>query len=147
MAKFMRLVNILSRCHSLYRADRLREEALYPWHYNYVIPVCLHPGMSQEQLARHVCADKCNVTRHLSRLEEMGYIQRHPSEQDKRATLVYPTPQMEEMLPKVRQINREWSDYILAGLTDEEIGQLEDTLLKIARRAKEYVNSKDELDP
>ena len=147
MAKFMRLVNILSRCHSLYRADRLREETLYPWHYNYVIPVCLHPGMSQEQLARHVCADKCNVTRHLSRLEEMGYIQRRPSEQDKRATLVYPTPMMEEMLPKVRQINREWSEYILDGLTDEEIGQLEDTLLKIARRAKEYVNSKDELDP
>ena len=146
MPKFMRLVNILSRCQTMYRADRLREEELCSWHYNYVMPICFHPGLSQEQLARHVCVDKCNVTRHLSKLEEKGYVERRPSETDKRVTLVYPTPQMEEMLPKVRQINKEWSDYILDGFSEEEIEQLEEIMLKIARRAKEYVNSKDELD-
>lgn len=146
MPKLMRLINIISRSQALYRADRLKEEKLLPWHYNYVMPLCFHPGMSQEQLARHVCVDKCNVTRHLAKLEEQGYVERRPSETDKRVTLVYPTPLMEEMLPKVREINREWSDYILDGFTPEEIEQLEETMLKIARRAKEYVNSKDELD-
>ena len=146
MPKLMRMVNILSRCQALYRADRLRDEALCSWHYNYVMPIRFHPGMSQEQLARHVCVDKCNVTRHLSKLEEKGYVERRSSETDKRVTLVYPTERLEDMLPKVRQINQEWSDYILDGLSPEEIEQLETTLLKIARRAKEYVNSKDVID-
>lgn len=145
MPSIMRMVNILSRCQALYKAERLRGEELSPVCYNYVLPVCHHPGMSQEQLARHVCVDKCSVTRHLSRLEEGGYVERRPSETDKRATLVYPTGKLEDMLPKVREVNREWSDYILEGLSEEEIRQFEETLLKIARRAKEYVNSKDEI--
>jgi peptidyl-tRNA hydrolase len=44
------------------------------------------------------------------------------------------------------EINREWSDYILDGFSEEEVTRLEEALLKIARRAKEYVNSKDELE-
>ena len=147
MSKLMRMVNILSRCQALYRADRLREGDLCSWHYNYVMPICHHPGMSQEQLARHVCVDKCNVTRHLAKLEEEGYVERRPSQTDKRVTLVYPTQRLEELIPKVRQINQEWADYILDGLSVDEVEQLEATLLKIARRAKEYVNSKDELEP
>ena len=34
----------------------------------------------------------------------------------------------------------------MEGLSEEEIAQFEATLLKIARRAKEYVNSKDEIE-
>ena len=144
--KLMRMVNILSRCQALYRADRLREEALCSWHYNYVLPICRHPGMSQEKLARHVCMDKSSVTRHLAKLEETGYVERRPSQTDRRETLVYPTSRLEELVPKVRQINQEWADYLLEGLSEEEIRQMETTLHKIALRAKEYVNSKDELD-
>lgn len=146
MAKIMRMVNILSRCQALYKADCLREEELSAWHYNYVMPVCHHPGMSQEQLARHVCVDKCNVTRHLAKLEEAGYVERRASESDKRVMLVYPTRKLEDMVPKVREINRAWTDYVLEGLSPEEIQQFEATLLKVARRAKEYVNSKDEIE-
>ena len=146
MPGIMRMVNVLSRCQGIYKADRLKEEGLWPWHYNYVIPVCRNPGMSQEQLARHVCVDKCNVTRHLAKLEESGYVERRPSESDKRVTLVYPTQKMEDLLPKVRQINQEWTGYILDGLSQEEVEQFQATLLKIAQRAKEYVNSKDEIE-
>lgn len=146
MPKIMRMVNILSRCQGLYKADCLKGEELCAWHYNYVMPICHHPGMSQEQLARHVCVDKCNVTRHLAKLEEKGYVERRPGESDKRVMLVYPTKKMEDMVPRVREINRAWNDYILEGLSPEEVEQFEATLLKIARRAKEYVNSKDEIE-
>ena len=146
MPKFMRLVNIISRSQTLYRSDRLKEETLLPWHYNYVMPICFHPGLSQEQLARHVCMDKYSVTRHLSKLEEGGYVERRSSETDKRVTLVYPTDKLEELVPTIRGINREWTEYVLEGLSPEEQEQFEATLLKIARRAKEYVNSKDVIE-
>ena len=146
MPGMMRMVNILSRCHAMYRADRLREGKLGSGFYNYVLPIHFNPGMTQEQLARHVCLDKCNVTRHLAKLEEGGYVERKPSENDKRATLVYPTDKLEELVPTVREINREWTDYLLEGLSEEEVEQFGATLLKIARRAKEYVNSKDVIE-
>ena len=142
----MRMVNILSRCHAMYRADRLRENELNPGFYNYVLPIHFNPGMSQEQLTRHVCLDKCNVTRHLARLEEGGYVERRSSETDKRVMLVYPTDKLEELVPTVREINHEWTDYLLEGLSEEEVEQFSSTLLKIARRAKEYVNSKDVIE-
>ncbi len=147
MPGLMRMVNILSRCHALYRADRLREQELNSGFYNYVLPIHFNPGMSQEQLARHVCLDKCNVTRHLAKLEESGYVERKASETDKRVTLVYPTDKLEDLVPTIRGINKEWTDYLLDGLSEEEVAQFEATLLKIARRAKEYVNSKDVIDP
>lgn len=146
MPGLMRMINILSRCHTMYRGDRLREQELNSGFYNYVLPIHFNPGMSQEQLARHVCLDKCNVTRHLSKLEEGGYVERKSGEADKRVMLVYPTEKLEELVPTVREINREWTDYLLDGLSEEEVAQFEATLLKIARRAKEYVNSKDVID-
>ena len=130
----------------MYRTERFKGTDLGTAHHTYLLTICRNPGISQEQLARMIYINKSNVTRNLAVLEKNGYIERRPSETDKRVTLVYPTPLLEELLPKVREINREWSDYILDGFTPEEIEQLEETMLKIARRAKEYVNSKDELD-
>ena len=146
MPGLMRMINVLSRCYTMYRGDRLRDQELNTGFYNYVLPIHFHPGMSQEQLARHVCLDKCNVTRHLAKLEESGYVERRPGEADKRVTLVYPTDKLEEMVPVIRGISEEWTDYLLEGLSEEEVEQLKTTLLKIARRAKEYVNSKDVID-
>ena len=146
MPGMMRMINILSRCHAAYRSDRLKEEDLNSGHYNYVLGIHYNPGMSQEQLARHVCLDKCNVTRHLAKLEERGYVDRRPSDSDKRVTLVYPTDKLEELVPKVKAINNQWTEYLLEGLSAEEVEQFEATLLKIARRAKEYVNSKDVIE-
>lgn len=146
MPGLMRMVNIISRCHAMYRSDRLKGSGVNPGFYGYVLPVHFNPGMSQEQLARHVCLDKCNVTRHLSKLEEGGYVERRSSDTDKRVTLVYPTDKLEELVPTVREINRDWTEYVLEGLSPEELEQFEATLLKIARRAKEYVNSKDVIE-
>lgn len=146
MRGMMRMINILSRCHALYRGERLKGEELSAGFCNYVMPIHFNPGMSQEQLARHVCLDKCNVTRHLTKLEEWGYVERRPGENDRRLTLVYPTEKLEQMVPKVGEANREWTEYLLEGLSEEEVAQFGATLLKIARRAKEYVNSKDVIE-
>ena len=146
MPGMMRMINILSRCHAMYRGDRMKDSELNQGFCNYVLPIHFNPGMSQEQLARHVCLDKCNVTRHLNKLEEGGYVERRSSENDKRVSCVYPTEKLEDLVPTIREINREWTDYLLDGLPEEEVEQFMATLLKVARRAKEYVNSKDVIE-
>ena len=61
-------------------------------------------GLSQEELARYICTNKSTVTRHVTQLEENGYVERRPSESDRRVMRVYPTERMQALLPAVRRI-------------------------------------------
>ena len=139
MSQIARKLSILARCQVMFRSGYLRESGLLPPHYNYVIPICRNPGLSQEQLARRVYFDKYNVTRHLNKLEEGGYVERRPSESDKRVILVYPTQKMQEIYPEVLRV-------LFDGLSAEELDQFDATLTKITQRAQEYVNSKDVIE-
>ena len=146
MSQITRKLSILGRCRLMYRANSLRHSGLLPPHYNYVIPICRNPGLSQEQLARRVYFDKYNVTRHLNKLEENGFVARRPSEADKRVMLVYPTQKMLDLLPQVQQCIEEWDTLIFEGLSPEELERFDATLTKITQRAQEYVNSKDVIE-
>ena len=145
MSKITRQINVISRCQSLFRSSRLRNHEIYPFN-NYIFPICHTPGLSQEQVARRVYLDKYNVTRHLAKLEQMGYVERRPSESDKRIMLVFPTEKLRSLLPEMRSIITEWDTYLFEGLSQEELDQFDATLSKITQRAKEYVNSKDVID-
>ena len=145
MSRITRQITIISRCQSLFRASQLRENEICAYS-NYILPICHTPGLSQEQIARRVYLDKYNVTRHLAKLEQMGYVERKPSPSDKRITLVFPTEKMLALLPQMKTIINEWDRYLFDGLSEEELEQFEATLLKITNRAKAYVNSKDVIE-
>ena len=145
MPSLMRYINIISRCQSLFRASQLRSNEICAYN-NYILPICRNPGLSQEQIARRVYLDKYNVTRHLAKLEQMGYVERRPSDSDKRITLVFPTQKMLDLLPHMRQLIDEWDSYLFEGLSPQELEQFEATLLKITQRAQQYVNSKDVIE-
>lgn len=143
MATIMRKLNIISRSEGVYRTDRLRDADLGACQHSYVLAVCHHPGLSQEQLAQHLCTDKSNVARHLARLEKSGYVTRRVSETDKRITLVYPTQRMLEVLPQVEQIVRDWNAYLTEGLRPEELAAFQTVLDRMTQRARDYVNAPD----
>ena len=141
MSSIMRSVNIISRCGTMYRADNMKSTELAACHHAYVLSICHHPGISQEQLARHICINKSNVTRTLATLEEQGFVERRHSETDKRVILVYPTEKMLAIHPAVKKIANEWNEYLSADLTDEERELFQKTLEKISARAQAYIDS------
>ena len=144
MPTIMRQINLISRCEGLYRTDRLRGAELGACHHSYVLVICRNPGISQEELARHICINKSGVTRHLAYLEEHGYVSRIHSEADKRVTLVYPTDKMRQGLPGVKRIVEEWNEYLTAGLTEAELAQFRALLERLALRAKKYSDDREE---
>ncbi len=144
MPTIMRQINIISRCAGLYRTDKLRGAELGACHHSYVLAICRTPGISQEELSRHICINKSGVTRHLSYLEEHGYVVRRQSETDRRVTLVYPTEKMQEMLPRVKEIVTEWNTYLTADLSEEELTMFRSVLDHIAQRAKKYADDREE---
>lgn len=138
MPKFMKNINIIGRCAGMFRSDKLKDTGLGACHHSYILAICRNPGISQDELAREICINKSNVTRHLASLEESGYVERKPSEQDKRVTLVFPTEKALDILPTVRSVIREWNEYLTEGMDEEELERFAQTLSRIAQRAKEY---------
>ena len=134
----MRYINIVSRCASMWRADKLEGTELGDQHYPYILTVCRNPGISQDAIARKLFINKSNVTRSLSYLETHGFVTREQSSEDRRITLVYPTEKAEEILPTVRSIIRGWNAYITEGFTEEELEMYMDMTERLAAKAAEY---------
>ena len=138
MPSLMRYINIISRCSSMWRADKLEGTELGDQHYPYILTVCRNPGISQDAIARKLFINKSNVTRSLSYLETHGFVTREQSTEDRRITLVYPTEKAQEILPQVRSIIRGWNAYITEGFTEEELEMYMDMTERLAARAADY---------
>ena len=144
MPSLMRYINVISRCGMLWRADKLRGTGLKPGQASYILTLCHSPGLSQEQVARRIYIDKSNVTRHLAALEREGFVERRQSETDRRVSLVYPTEKAYAILPRVKEITREWNEYLTEGWSEEEIAAMKDFIARISDRATAYAQK--ELD-
>ena len=140
----MRKINVISRCEGIYRQDKLKESGLGPCHHSYILAISYHPGMTQDQLAKHICINKSGVTRHLSYLEEKGYVERRADQHDKRAICVYPTQKMLDILPEVKKIVKNWNDYLTQDIDPEELACFKRVLDTIAERAQKYIYEKEE---
>ena len=53
--------------------------------------------------------------------------------------LVYPTEKAIELLPFLQGMVRNWNQYLLEGLTEEEKEKLEAVMEKISQRARDYI--------
>jgi len=136
MPSITRKMNVICRCFNLYRAQQLPNDELTPTHHSFILCICNHPGMSQDQIASHLCFNKSTVARCLSQLEKNGYVTRTPSETDKRMTTVFPTEKMLAVLPDVKRITREWNAGLGQDMTDGEAALFFDLLDRMAARAK-----------
>lgn len=146
MHALMWLLNTVSRCATLYHGERLAHTDLKPHHARCLSSLCRHPGESQEQLARHLCLDKSQITRTLSYLEERGYVIRTSGE-DKRVLRVYPTEKGEAAVPMIREIFRDWNEWLIAGFTPEEQAQFHSLMERARDRAAMYVRGGEDLPP
>ena len=143
MPSISRYINVISRCGNMYRTERLKQTDLGTAHHTYLFTICRNPGISQEKLSKMIYINKSNVTRNLAVLEKNGYIERRPSEIDKRVMLVYPTQKAQDTLPLLREIMHDWNDLVAADFTEEELELLRSMLARIAERATGYVDETD----
>lgn len=140
MTSFMRQINVISRCATMFRANKYKEKGLGigAGHSSYIMILCRRPGISQDALAKRICVNKSNVTRHLAQLEKNGYVERKQSETDKRVILVYPTEKAYAIVEEVRGISNEWKQYLMEEFSADEIEMLTDMLHRMAKKAADY---------
>ena len=141
MSTIMRKMNVISRCQGIYRAEQTKGAELCACHHSFLLAIGGHPGMTQEQLAKHLCLNKSTVTRALNQLEEKEYIERRPDVGDKRIYRVFLTKNGEELLPCVRGAAREWNEKITQGVSEEKLEQFYAVLEQLEQNAKEAVDT------
>lgn len=141
MATIMRKMNIISRCEANYRTKR-SSVGLPGIYHSYVLAICNNPGLPQEKLARHLCINKSNVTRHLAHLELEGYVERRASDSDKRETMVFPTQKMFDILGEVIEITKDWNSRLAEGIDDSDLKLFHEILDKMLEKAIEIEEEK-----
>lgn len=139
MPHIIKTMNEITRCGHQYRSEHLAPFGLKSCHASYLLEICRSPGISQDALARRICFNKSNIARQIAVLEEEGFVLRKPSQEDKRIMEIYPTEKTLEMMPRIRQVLREWRHYLMEDLTEEEIGLLEKVLDSMRTRAAAWV--------
>ena len=144
MSTVMRKINILSRSEGVYRTDRLDIPELKSWHHTYILAICGNPGLSQDELAKHISVNKSNVARNLTHLEENGYVRREVCKTDRRITNVFPTEKMLGIFPKVKKITLEWNNFLAEDLTPAEFENFQAILEKLTQKASVYMEGREE---
>lgn len=144
MRWIMKKMNAISRCQAIYRSENTSCEELKSVHHTFILTVAKEPGLSQDQIAERVCMDKSGVARALNYLEERGYVRREVSKQDKRVLQVYPTEQLEAVLPHIKTISRNWNEALTAEFTEEEMDIFVDVLSRMEARAKSLASRSKE---
>ena len=88
-------------------------------------------GIPISQLSEKTLLKKSTLTSMLDRLEDMGYIIRIPSKNDRRKIIIKRTEKDRSFQILYMQISREMNDLFYQGFTEKEIDQLESSLEKI----------------
>ena len=98
------------------------------------------PGQKQVCLADRLDVEPITLSRIVDRLENSGLVARHPDPTDRRAWLLGLTPAAEPLVAKLFGLAGEMAEQAFAGLSDEEVQQMRDSLAAI----RVNVNERDD---
>lgn len=135
MMRLTGLFTYISRCGVHYRNQHLEPIGLTYRQADMMLKICNTPGITQDELSRRMVLNKSNITRQLAGLEEDGFVERRTDEKDKRAFRLYPTQKTLSVEPEIRQVFRDWNEYLMGVLSEEEQVQLRALLSRVRDRA------------
>lgn len=123
--------SILHRQSDIFLTKKLSDLGLSSNQFIYIMCLCEHPGISQEQLSAYLRVDKGSVAKSVHQMSELGYIRRTVSETDKRQYELFPTEKATDVYPKIHEIIMEYEKYITRNLTPIESDILRSLLEKL----------------
>ncbi|MCP5265651.1 MAG: MarR family transcriptional regulator [Burkholderiaceae bacterium] len=78
-------------------------------------------GMTQTRLAEELDVGKVAMGGLIDRLERAGFVRREPDPSDRRVKRIFLQPRSKRLVQKMRKINHEFNQQILADLSDNAL--------------------------
>lgn len=95
----------------------------------YIIFIYDNPNCSQEDLVNMFGQSKGNIAKILRKFEEDGYIKRETNPENRRKYMLNTTKKGNEIVPKIRQISKDWEKEV--GITEDDF-KLRQRIMEIA---------------
>ena len=125
---FIAWVHNLSKNQMKYLKNKIAEYDL-DHEVRYIMMIYENPNISQEDLVIMSGQSKGNIAKALKKLENEGYIEREINPDNRRKYMLKTTSKGDELVPKVRQISKDWEKEV--GITEEDY-ELKKRLKEIA---------------
>lgn len=95
----------------------------------YIMFIYDNPNCSQEDLVNMFSQSKGNIAKVLKKLEDCGYVKRQITPENRRKYMLTTTEKGNKLVPKYRQISKEWEKEV--GITDSD-EELRKRIMEIA---------------
>ena len=125
---FIAWVHNLSKNQMKYLKSKIAEYDL-DHEVRYIMMIYENPNISQDDLVIMSGQSKGNIAKALKKLEDEGYIEREINPDNRRKYMLKTTSKGDELVPKVRQISKDWEKEV--GITEED-NELKKRLMEIA---------------
>ena len=84
----------------------------------YIMMIYDNPNISQDDLVNISGQSKASIAKSLKKLEDQNYIKRQVNPENRRKYKLSTTEKGDEVVPKIRQISRDWEKEV--GITDKD---------------------------
>ena len=85
----------------------------------FIMMIYDNPNISQDNLVNISGQSKASIAKSLRKLEDQGYIKRQVNPENRRKYMLKTTLKGDEVVPKIRQISKDWEKEV--GITDDDI--------------------------
>lgn len=133
---FIMLNNKIFRRTQVYLDKVLKEYELSSGSYSYLLCLGNNEGISQNKISEELGQDKAMSARTITKLIDLGYIDRKKDEVDCRANKLYLTEKARVTIPKVLEAIYELVHIITKDLNEEEKVITIDSLNKVLNNIK-----------
>lgn len=133
----IKLNNKIFRTTQVYLDKVLKEYELSSGSYPYLLTLNENEGISQNKISKELGYDKAMSARTITKLINLGYLDRKVDEADSRAYKLYLTDKAKLTIPKVLEEIHKLVNLITEDLSEEEKTITADSLNKILNKANE----------
>lgn len=102
--------------------------------FSYLFMLYIREGLTQQEMAYRLQADKAAVARTLAQMEQQGFVERRPDPQDRRVVRVYLTDQSRALRGALEAAISRVMIHLRGDLGDESLQLLEQQLGAMLRR-------------
>lgn len=102
----------------------------------YIMMIYDNPDISQDDLVSISGQSKASIAKSLKKLEDQDYIRREVNPENRRKYMLKTTVKGDEVVPKIRQISKDWENEV--GITEKD-NALKQRIKEIAINAMDLV--------
>ena len=135
MKEVLREIGMIARALDSFCNIEFKEFELTKGQYLYLVRICEHPGIIQENLAELIKVDRTTAARAIQKLELNGFLEKRDDTHNKKIKRLFPTEKGEGVFPFILQEHRHSEAVALTGFSPSEA----ETILHLLQRVRKNI--------